>query len=190
VKPIPLGGLGSLDLGSNQAMYYFVLAIVGLSVEMLRRFRSSPFGATLKAIRENGQRASFLGVNIHLYQWTAFVVAGAFTGLAGGLFAMMEKAISPEIIHWSKSAEPVFMTIIGGIYTFAGPAVGAVVYVILNSYLVAWTEKWALVLGLVLLTLVLLLPGGVVGFVNEKARQTLGKLRCIRKWSFSKSATS
>ncbi len=190
VKPIPLGGLGTVDLGSTQAMYYFVLVVVGLSVELLRRFRSSPFGATLKAIRENGQRASFLGVNIHLYQWTAFVIAGAFTGLAGGLFAMMEKSISPEIIHWSKSAEPVFMTIIGGIYTFAGPAVGAVVYVILNSYLVAWTEKWALVLGLVLLTLVLLLPGGVVGFVNEKARQTLGKLRCIRKWSFSKSATS
>ena len=190
VKAIPLGGLGTLDLESTKAMYYFTLVVVGLSIELLRRFRSSPFGATLKAIRENGQRASFLGVNIHLYQWTAFVVAGAFTGLAGGLFAMMEKSISPEIIHWSKSAEPVFMTIIGGIYTFAGPAVGAVVYVILNSYLVAWTEKWALVLGLVLLTLVLLLPGGVVGFVNEKARQTLGKLRWIRKWSFSKSATS
>ncbi|MCR4308929.1 MAG: ABC transporter permease, partial [Deltaproteobacteria bacterium] len=136
VKPIPLGGLGTLDLGSTQAMYYFVLVIVGLAVELLRRVRSSPFGATLKAIRENSQRASFLGVNIHLYRWTAFVVAGAFTGLAGGLFAMMEKAISPEIIHWSKSSEPVFMTIIGGIYTFAGPAVGAVVYVILNSYLV------------------------------------------------------
>jgi branched-chain amino acid transport system permease protein len=190
VKPIPLGGLGSLDLGSNQAMYYFVLAVVGLAVALLRRFRSSPFGATLKAIRENSQRASFLGLNIHLYQWTAFVVAGAFTGLAGGLFAMMEKSISPEIIHWSKSAEPVFMTIIGGIYTFVGPAVGAVVYVILNSYIVAWTENWALVLGLVLLTLVLLLPGGVVGFVNEKARQTLGRLGCIRKWSFSKSETS
>ena len=190
VKPIPLGGLGALDIGSTQAMFYFVLAVVGLSVELLRRFRSSPFGATLKAIRENGQRASFLGLNIHLYQWTAFVVSGAFTGLAGGLFALMEKSISPEIIHWSKSAEPVFMTIIGGIYTFAGPAVGAVVYVILNSYLVAWTENWALVLGLVLLTLVLLLPGGAVGFVNEKARHTLGKLGCIRKWSFSKSERS
>jgi branched-chain amino acid transport system permease protein len=190
VRPIPLGGLGTLNLGTTRAMFYFVLAVVWVTVELLRRIRSSPFGATLKAIRENGQRASFLGLNFRLYQWTAFVVAGAFTGLAGGLFALMEKSISPEIIHWSKSAEPVFMSIIGGIYTFAGPAVGAVVYVILNSYLVAWTEKWALVLGLVLLTLVLLLPGGVVGFVNEKARETFGKLRWIRKWSFSKSATS
>jgi len=190
VKPIALAGSPGIDIGSTQAMYYFVLAVVGLSVELLRRIRSSPFGATLKSIRENGQRASFLGVNIKLYQWTAFVVAGAFTGLAGGLYALMEKAISPELIHWTKSAEPVFMTIIGGIYTFVGPAVGAVVYIILNSYLVAWTEKWALVLGLVLLTLVLILPGGVVGYVNEKARQILGKLRCIHKWSFSKSATS
>ncbi len=190
VTPIPLGGLGALDLGSTHAMYYFVFAVVAVSVEILRRIRSSPFGATLKAIRENGQRASFLGVNVHIYRWSAFVVAGAFTGLAGGLFAMMEKAISPEIIHWSKSSEPVFMAIIGGIYSFAGPAVGAVVYVILNSYLVAWTEKWALVLGLVLLTLVLILPGGVVGFVNEKGRHFLGKFGCLRKWAFSKSATS
>jgi len=190
IKPISVAGLAGVDIGSTQAMYYFVLVVVGLSVELLRRIRSSPFGATLKSIRENGQRASYLGVNIQLYQWTAFVVAGAFTGLAGGLYALMEKSISPEIIHWTKSAEPVLMTIIGGIYTFVGPAVGAVVYIILNSYLVAWTEKWALVLGLVLLTLVLLLPGGVVGFVNEKARRILGKIRCIRKWSFSKSATS
>ena len=190
IKPISVAGLAGVDIGSTQAMYYFVLVVVGLSVELLRRIRSSPFGATLKSIRENGQRASYLGVNIQLYQWTAFVVAGAFTGLAGGLYALMEKSISPEIIHWTKSAEPVLMTIIGGIYTFVGPAVGAVVYIILNSYLVAWTEKWALVLGLVLLTLVLLLPGGVVGFVNEKARQILGKIRCIRKWSFSKSARS
>ncbi|MDA8121806.1 MAG: ABC transporter permease [Deltaproteobacteria bacterium] len=188
VKPISIGGLAGIDIGSNQAMYYFVLLVVGLSVGLIRRIRSSPFGATLKAIRENGQRASYLGVNVKLYQWTVFVIAGAFTGLAGGLYALMEKAISPEIIHWTKSAEPVFMTIIGGIYTFVGPAVGAVVYIVLNSYLVAWTEKWALVLGLVLLTLVLLLPGGVVGFVNEKARQILGKSGCIRRWSFSKSA--
>jgi branched-chain amino acid transport system permease protein len=190
VEPVSLSGLGSIDIGSTKAMYYFVLAVVALSVELLRRIRSSPFGATLKSIRENGQRASYLGVNVTLYQWTAFVAAGAFTGLAGGLYALMEKSISPEIIHWTKSAEPVLMTIIGGIYTFVGPAVGAIVYIILNSYLVAWTEKWALVLGLILLTLVLLLPGGVVGFVNEKARQIFGKLRCIRRWSFSKSATS
>lgn len=190
VPPISLGGLGGIEIGSTKAMYYFVLAVVGLSVECLRRIRSSPFGATLKSIRENAQRSSYLGVNVQLYQWAAFVVAGAFTGLAGGLYALMEKSISPDIIHWTKSAEPVLMTIIGGIYTFAGPAIGAVVYIVLNSYLVAWTEKWALVLGMILLVLVLALPGGVVGFVNEKARQTFGKLGWIRKWSFSKSATS
>jgi len=186
VRPLP-GGIG---VGSTQAMYYFALVVVGLSVEILRRIRSSPFGSTLKAIRENNQRAAYLGVNVKLYQWTAFVIAGAFTGLAGGLYAIMEKSITPDIIHWTKSGEPVFMTIIGGIYTFAGPMVGAVVFTVLNSYLVAWTEKWALVLGIVLLVMVLLLPGGVVGFVNEKARAAFGKRGWVRRWPFSKSAAS
>lgn len=182
IRPLP----GGIDIGSTKAMYYFALAVVGLSVECLRRIRSSAFGSTLKAIRENNQRAAYLGVNVKLYQWAAFVIAGAFTGLAGGLYAVMEKAITPDIIHWTKSGEPVFMTIIGGIYSFAGPVVGAAVFVVLNSYLVAWTEKWALVLGIILLVMVLLLPGGVVGFINEKARGALSKRGWVRKWVFSK----
>ena len=182
IRPLP----GGIDIGSTKSMYYFALAVVGISVEGLRRIRSSPFGATLKAIRENSQRAAYLGVNVKLYQWTAFVIAGAFTGLAGGLYAVMEKSITPDIIHWTKSGEPVFMTIIGGIYTFAGPVVGAAVFVVLNSYLVAWTENWALVLGIILLVMVLLLPGGVVGFINEKARGALSKRGWVRKWVFSK----
>ncbi|HEU4949301.1 MAG TPA: ABC transporter permease [Candidatus Deferrimicrobiaceae bacterium] len=182
IRPLP----GGIDIVSTKAMYYFALAVVGVSVEILRRIRSSPFGATLKAIRENGQRAAYLGVNVKLYQWSVFVIAGAFTGLAGGLYALMEKSISPDIIHWTKSAEPVLMTIIGGIYSFAGPVAGAAVFIVLNSYLIAWTEKWALVLGLVLLVMVLLLPGGVVGFINEKARGAFSKRGWVRKWVISR----
>ncbi|MGE5190010.1 MAG: ABC transporter permease, partial [Gemmatimonadota bacterium] len=190
VRPIGLFGLGPLDIGSTQATYYFVLAVVAVAVAALRRIRSSPFGAALRAIRENPQRAAYLGINVKLYQLLVFVAAGAFTGLAGGLHALVEKSISPEIIHWTKSADPVLMTIIGGIYTFAGPAVGAVVLVVLNSYIVAWTEYWALVLGVVLLCLVLLLPGGVVGFLNEKSRTLFERVGVIRRWAFSKSTTS
>ncbi|MCL5965936.1 MAG: ABC transporter permease [Deltaproteobacteria bacterium] len=189
VREISLAGM-SLDIGSTGGMYYFALAVAALSIALLRRVRSSPFGAALKAIRENGQRAAYLGVNVKLYQLLAFVVAGAFTGLAGGLYAVAEKSISPDIIHWTKSADPVLMTIIGGIYTFAGPAIGAMVLIVLNSYIVAWTEYWALVLGLVLLLLVLLLPGGVTGFFNEKARGALTRGGWIKRWAFSKSAAS
>jgi branched-chain amino acid transport system permease protein len=187
--PVRALSLGPLTLGirTTGAMYYFVLAVVALSVLFLNRVRSSPFGATLKSIRENAQRASYLGLNVKLYQWSAFVIAGAFTGLAGGLSALMERSISPEIINWTKSAEPVLMTIMGGIYTFIGPAVGAAIYIVLNSYIVTWTENWALVLGLVLLTLVLLLPGGVVGYFNEKTRDFLVRIGWLRTWAFSSS---
>jgi branched-chain amino acid transport system permease protein len=183
VPAIRLPGL-TVEIGSTRTTYYFVLVVVAVAVALLRRVRASPFGATLKAIRENSQRAAYLGVNVKLYQWTAFVIAGAFTGLAGTLFTFMEKSISPEIIHWTKSADPVLMSIIGGIYTFVGPAVGALVLTILNSYVVTWTEYWALVLGLVLLTLVLALPGGVMGFANEKLREFLTRHGWIRKWRF------
>ncbi|MGO9580574.1 MAG: ABC transporter permease [Desulfobaccales bacterium] len=188
IQGIPVRALSwgnfTLNLGSTRDMYYFVLMVAALAVAFLSRVRSSPFGATLKAIRENGQRASYLGINVRLYQWLAFVLAGSFTGLAGGLYALMEKSISPEIIHWTKSAEPVLMTIMGGIYSFAGPAIGAAIYIILNAYIVAWTENWGLVLGLVLLTMVLALPGGAVGFFNEKARNLLVRIGWLRTWDF------
>ncbi len=180
----------SLNISSTRDMYYFVLLVAALAVAFLSRVRASPFGATLKAIRENGQRASYLGINVRLYQWTAFVLAGAFTGLAGGLYALMEKSISPEIIYWTKSAEPVLMTIMGGIYSFAGPAIGAAIYIILNAYIVAWTENWSLVLGLVLLTMVLALPGGAVGYFNEKARNLLVRMGWLRTWDFLSSKAS
>ncbi len=183
VRAISLGNF-SLDISSTMNMYYFVLVVAALAVAFLNRVRSSPFGATLKAIRENGQRASYLGINVQLYQWTAFVLVGAFTGLAGALYALMDKSISPEIIHWTKSAEPVLMTIMGGIYSFVGPALGAAIFIILNSYIVAWTENWSLVLGLVLLIMVLALPGGAVGYFNEKARNLLVRIGWLRTWDF------
>lgn len=188
-KPLHLGA-HPIHIGSIKAMYYFILVIVAVAVALLRRVRSSPFGATLKAIRENGERAAYLGVNVKMHQLAAFVIAGAFTGLAGGLYALMSKSITPDIINWTMSAEPVLITIIGGIYSFAGPAVGAAVFVMLNEYIVAWTQNWSLVLGLVLLGLVLLLPGGVVGAFNGKARDFLVKIRWIKHWAFSKSTES
>lgn len=189
-RVISFGKALTFNIGSTTGMYYFTLIVVGLAVMCLRRVRCSPFGAALKAVRENSQRASYLGLNVKLYQLAAFVIAGGFTGLAGGLYAISEKSISPELINWTKSAEPVLMTIIGGIYSFAGPAVGAAIFTALNSYIVAWTENWALVLGLVLLGLVLLLPGGVVGFFNEKSRDLLVRFGWIRRWAFSKLKAS
>ena len=82
------------------------------------------------------------------------------------------------------------MTIMGGIYSFVGPAIGAAIYIILNAYIVAWTENWSLVLGLVLLTLVLTLPGGAVGYFNEKTREFLVRIGWLQTRDFSCSPAS
>jgi len=189
VPPIQVGPV-TLHVRSPLTFYYLVLLVATAAFAAAKMLVDSPWGLLLRAVRDNAHRVGFLGASERGLRLAAFVAAGAFAGLAGALMALHVGGAYPDFVYWTKSAEPVLMTIIGGIYTFCGPAIGAVVYIVLNSYLVAWTEKWALVLGMILLVLVLALPGGVVGFVNEKARRAFGKLGWIRKWSFSKSAAS
>jgi branched-chain amino acid transport system permease protein len=130
---------------------------------------NSPFGWSLRAIRENTQRSQFLGINDRFYKLLAFTLAGAFGGVAGGLYSQFQKWADPELMFWTTSANPVLMSILGGMFNFIGPSIGAVVFVALREIIKVRTDYWPLVLGLVLLTMVLTLPGGIVGFLSEKA---------------------
>ena len=103
----------------------------------------SPFGRMLTAIRDNPERAQFIGINVRRYQLAAFVVAGAFAGLAGGLFGIFNRGVFPDFAYWSKSAEVLIMTILGGIGSFWGPAVGAAVLILLNQQITSYTRVLA-----------------------------------------------
>src|SRR5262245_7518184 len=106
--------------------FYFVsLAIVAACLWCMRRIVASPFGRMLTTIRENPERAEFIGVDVRRYELAAFVLAGAFAGLAGGLFGIFNRGVFPDFAYWNKSAEVLIMTLLGGIHTFFGPAVGA-----------------------------------------------------------------
>ena len=94
---------------------------------LLRRIVDSPFGSMLTAIRENPERAEFVGINVRRYQLAAFVIAGAFAGLAGALFGIFNRGVFPDFAYWSKSAEVLIMVILGGMGHFWGPAVGAAI---------------------------------------------------------------
>jgi branched-chain amino acid transport system permease protein len=160
-------------LVSHASFYYFTLAATILCMVVMWFIVNSPFGWSLRAIRENTQRSQFLGINDRFYKLIAFTIAGAFAGVAGGLYSQFQKWADPELLFWTTSANPVLMSILGGMFNFIGPSVGAVVFVALREVVKVRTDYWPLVLGLVLLTLVLAVPDGIVGFAVEKARRFL-----------------
>lgn len=160
-------------LGSYASYYYFALGATLVCMMLMWFIVNSPFGWSLRAIRENMQRSQFLGINDRFYKLIAFTLAGAFAGVAGGLYAQFQKWADPELLFWTTSANPVLMSILGGMFSFVGPSVGAVLFVSLREIIKVRTDYWPLVLGLVLLTLVLAVPGGIVGFVVDKTRPLL-----------------
>ncbi|HUC11353.1 MAG TPA: branched-chain amino acid ABC transporter permease [Stellaceae bacterium] len=154
-------GLG--ELTDSARFYLLTLALVAVSLAVLRRIVRSPFGRMLTTIRDNPERAAFIGLNVRAYQLAAFVIAGAFAGLAGALYGIFSRGVFADYVFWSKSAEVIIMTILGGMDYFWGPPVGAMALVWLNQQITDYTQYWPFVLGSLLLLLLFVFPGGIVG---------------------------
>ncbi|MFL5369830.1 MAG: branched-chain amino acid ABC transporter permease [Myxococcales bacterium] len=159
-----------IDLAPMRRYYLFASAVVFVCLVALHRVATSPLGLALRSIRENAERAEFSGIAVRRTIFVAFVVAGAFAGVAGALLAPLEQTVAPTAAHWTKSAEPVMSTLIGGPFFFAGPIVGAAAYLGLKEIIVRYTEYWLLIFGLVLLGLVLSFRGGLLGALAELPR--------------------
>ena len=162
-------GTGDKTDFMSHAYYYYVLVIFFACVVLMWVIVNSPFGKALQAIRDNETRAEFVGVQIWRYRFVAFLVSGVFTGLAGALWVPLNGLTTPDIMHWTFSGEIVFMTVLGGFRSFAGPIVGAIVFNYLKTYAVGYTVYWQLLLGAVLVALVVSLPTGIVGTAERLA---------------------
>src|SRR5699024_10125308 len=157
-------GLGlDLTLGDPAVYYHIVLVLVGIASLILYLIGRSSFGLTLKAIRQNPERVAFCGVNVRRYRLAAFTIAGAFGGLAGGLVVPFLRVATPELAHWSTSAEPVLMSILGGSSYFLGPFFGAVIFVLLEMWVSSITQAWMLVVGVILGLMIMFFRRGLVG---------------------------
>jgi branched-chain amino acid transport system permease protein len=154
-----------LGYRTSEYFYFLTLLMVALCLWLLRRIVGSPFGRMLTTIRENPERAEFIGVNVRRYELGAFVIAGAFAGLAGGLFGIFNRGVFPDFAYWTKSSEVLIMTLLGGMGTFFGPALGALVLLWLNQQIVSYTQYWPLILGTILVVLLFVFPGGIAGAV-------------------------
>jgi branched-chain amino acid transport system permease protein len=170
------------DLRTSDHYYLLVVVLVAAALWILRRIVESPFGQILTTIRENPERAEFIGVNVRRHELVAFVIAGAFAGLSGALFGIFNRGVFPDFAYWAKSSEVLIMTILGGIGHFYGPAVGAGVLLLLNQQITSYTEYWPFVLGTILIVLLFVFPGGLVGAIASGAsrvRSSRGGLRGV-----------
>lgn len=140
--------------------YEFILIVGTLGTVVLWWIRRTPFGLTLRAIRDNRVRSQALGVNVFSVQLVAFVISGFFCGLAGGLFIVYQQHAYPAMLNWEASGVPILMSVLGGMGSFIGPIVGAFIYTILQMWVGTETQHWPLFVGLIVLGFVLLYPGG------------------------------
>jgi branched-chain amino acid transport system permease protein len=156
---------------SGTAYYYLTLALVVLSIFLMRRILFAPFGYALRAGRDSALRADAVGIDVKRVQWSAFVVAGIFAGVAGSLFVFAKGTISPEVMSVSKSVDGLVMVLLGGVQTLLGPVVGAAVFNVLQDYIINATDYWHAVFGGIILLLVMAFPQGIVGFARHATEQ-------------------
>lgn len=153
-------------LKAGIAYYYFTLVIVAIAAFLLWKITRSPFGYTLRMLKDNPNRTAFLGIDIRRVMLLNFIIAGAFAGLAGALWGPFQRSVSPVLLGWGQSGVPVFMSIMGGANYFAGPLVGSIIYTSLNAYVTKFTSYWPLTIGTIILCMVLFLPGGFLSVLD------------------------
>jgi branched-chain amino acid transport system permease protein len=166
--PMPAFNLGfaSFQFENGWSLYCFMAFFYFIGIVIALRIVRSPVGAIFSAIRDNPLRASAVGHNIHGYKLTAFVIAAAYAGFAGGLLGVLQAFMPPDAFTFDTSGQLVMQTAIGGRGTLFGPLVGAAVWLFLEDFLqsaMGLGAAWKLVLGVVFVVLVCFLRGGIVG---------------------------
>ena len=154
-------------LADKQAYFYLTLALIASALFALAWIAQTPFGYALRAARDSRLRAEASGIDARVTQWVAFAFAGAFAGLAGGLYAFSKGSISPETLAIPRSVDALVMVLLGGLDALAGPLLGAAAFIGLQDWLARATDYWRSGLGVAILLLVLAFPMGIGGAVQR-----------------------
>jgi len=150
--------------------YYYALALLVAAALLMRRIVRSPLGLSLRAIRENADKAAFVGVSVRRYRFYAFVIAAVFGAVGGTLLAVPTGLADPLLAYWTHSGNLVFMLLLGGFQHFLGPIVGALVFIVLQDSVMSLTAYWRLVFGGLLAVVVIFFPGGLLGLSRPRER--------------------
>jgi branched-chain amino acid transport system permease protein len=174
--------LGGLQFTTDRDVYYVIACWALIGAAAMYAFSRTPVGRMANAVRDNPERAEFIGYSQRWVRYVSFCISGLFAGVAGGLFAVNYEILTAENMGLNTSGSVLLMTYIGGIGNFAGPILGAIVFTFLQSMLSDYTSVWLLYLGLVFLAAVLFVPSGLAGVLalhgpvwrNRRLRRLVG----------------
>jgi branched-chain amino acid transport system permease protein len=164
-----------LDLVNPRDLYWFAVVVGVGALLSMRYILQSPFGYTLRMVRDNPDRAKFLGVNVWRIKLFAFVLAGSFGGVGGIIMALLVSGAFPEFTYWTMSGEAVFMVLMGGVNTFIGPLFGAALLLGFNDIITRVTEHHGLALGAIILLFALVFKHGITDFITQGWHRVVGK---------------
>lgn len=164
---------GLINLADDLTLYYVVMALVLFGLLAIYRIVHSPFGTVLKAIRENENRAISLGFHVERYKLAAFVLSAALAGLAGATKAIVAQSATLTDVHWSMSGEVILMTLVGGMGTISGPAIGALAIVAMQNYLSTFGQWVTVAQGVIFVVSVLSFRRGLIGELAERFKLSL-----------------
>jgi branched-chain amino acid transport system permease protein len=159
---IPRRAFWGIDLGQQSTLYVVSSVVLVLGLLLMRHITATPFGTSLRMIRDNETRAGFLGIGVWRVKLTAFVLAALFAAIGGMVMSLFVSGSYPELINWPLSGQAIFAIMMGGIGTFLGPTVGTILLLALNDFVTRQTEYYGLALGLIILVFALVLRRGLL----------------------------
>ncbi|MEX3011819.1 branched-chain amino acid ABC transporter permease [Hoeflea sp. TYP-13] len=169
--------VAGFDFASQKEVYYLTAAWLFVSALAMFLYSRTPVGRIANAVRDNEERAEFLGYSQRYVRWISFCASGFFAGIAGGLFAINFEILTEENLNLATSGSILLITFLGGVGFFLGPVIGAVVFTLLQTVLSLYTEIWALYVGLLFVLTVMFFPSGLAGVFAIHVRPwQLGKI--------------
>jgi branched-chain amino acid transport system permease protein len=160
---------GLIDLEEGITLYYVVFACLLLTIFVVHRLVKSRFGVLIRGAKSNEARLLALGFPVTRYKLTCFVIAGVICGLAGLLLGNFTNFVNPDMMHWTRSGELIFMVVLGGLGTLFGPVLGAFTFLLLEEVLSDWTIHWQVIFGPFLVLVVLFLRGGIDSLLGRNS---------------------
>ncbi|MCK6426412.1 MAG: branched-chain amino acid ABC transporter permease [Burkholderiaceae bacterium] len=174
--------VAGISFGPQVQVYYLIAVYCFLSTAAMFAFTRTPLGRMLNAVRDNPERVEFIGYSTRRVRFLAFMVAGFFAGIAGGLTALNFEIVTADVVGAARSGSYLLFVFLGGATFFFGPILGAVLMVVALVLLSEWTKAWLLYLGLIFLLMVMYAPGGIASLIMMNLRlAAFGKLR--RLWT-------